>query len=220
MKVAALLSWFDEDPELLYRSISTWAALCDRVIALDGAYAALPGAAPRSSPEQKAAIIDACGDNDMVPYVQTPRDVWRGNQVAKRTALFRLAQALCARGDWWLIIDADEELRLDCVASSWQREIVKDQLEHTDLDAARVTVMADVPLKQPRLVRAQKLTVGPVHFQWVTADNRFLWGRPTVDPVEPWLDTEVVIEHKREARPLERRERQRAYYKSKPEACY
>jgi hypothetical protein len=95
--ITGLLSWYDEDPGWLYESVSSALALCDRVVALDGAYALFPEGKPHSPPEQVAAIERAGGT------VYQPETVWAGNQVEKRTHLFQLEAA-----EWFFVFDADE----------------------------------------------------------------------------------------------------------------
>lgn len=107
MIVTAMLSWFDEPLELLEDGIRSLAGFCDRLVALDGAYAFTPGAAANSPGDQAQAIMRAAVTAGLEVGIHRGT-VWSG-QIEKRQRLFELA----ADSDWLLIHDADHELQGD-----------------------------------------------------------------------------------------------------------
>lgn len=131
MKVYALLSWYDEDPEHLDDCVRSLAGLADCVVALDGAYATFPGATATSPVEQGRAIGKAAWDVGIGCSLRVPAEPWQGGEVEKRAAMFDLARRVGATpNDWFLIIDGD----MIVAESSGAREA----LEATDMDVAEV----------------------------------------------------------------------------------
>jgi len=104
-----MLSFWDEDPEWLYRSVKSAGKVCDTLLALDGPYTLFPGATqkPRSSRAEVDAIDQAGLDAGMLVRVLR-MGVWYDGEVGKRTYL--LNWAALAGGDWLFRIDADEEV--------------------------------------------------------------------------------------------------------------
>ena len=102
MRVVAVLSWYDEPVDWLRECVAS-ARFCDHLIAVDGPYAAFPGASakPSSPPDQSDAIRGAWPSS----AVHTEAEPWDG-EVAKRDYMFRLAVSEGA--DWIFVIDADE----------------------------------------------------------------------------------------------------------------
>lgn len=214
MRIVALLSWYDEPPELLSSNVASWSKLCDRVIALDGAYADLPDGKPHSPIEQRAAIEWAAQHTGMGVTMIGPGVTWVGNQIAKRNALLTHAARITSSTDWLLTIDADEYLEPPPLG-------VRERLMDTERDVARVKIRADAILYQQRLVRALPgLRVEGVHWR-VMNFERCLWGIPGKDHEEPFLDLpDVVIRHRRDERPAKRLAQQKAYYDLVPEPGY
>lgn len=101
-----MLAWWDEPPEELDACIRTLPVLCDRVIAVDGAYEMTPGATASSDPAQAAAIKEAALDVGIDFSIITPSKLWAG-QVAKRSFMLQLA---AKEADWLLAFDADHRL--------------------------------------------------------------------------------------------------------------
>lgn len=108
MKVCGLLAWYDESPRWLQAAVQGAAKLCDHVIAVDGAYALYPRGRAWSVPEQSHAIIEAAYAAGIGCTVHHPADVWRGNQIEKRTLMFRLAAQVVEETDWLFVFDADD----------------------------------------------------------------------------------------------------------------
>ena len=102
MRIIAVLSWYDEPVDWLRECVAS-VRFCDHLIAVDGPYAAFPGASekPSSPPDQIEAIQGAWPGCT----VRTRSVPWDG-EVAKRDYMLRLAVAEGA--DWIFRIDADE----------------------------------------------------------------------------------------------------------------
>ena len=71
MRIHALLSWFDEQPDMLYDACRSHAEHCDTLIALDGRYAAYPAERNRSSTTEVEAILQAASDTRTPVVVAT-----------------------------------------------------------------------------------------------------------------------------------------------------
>lgn len=108
MKIAGLLSWFDESPAWLATAVSGFARFCDVVVAVDGAYALYPGARARSRPDQAEAVTIACEAAGVGLVLHQPNEVFWGNEVEKRNLTLRLAAPFLEPGvDWVCAFDAD-----------------------------------------------------------------------------------------------------------------
>jgi hypothetical protein len=111
MNVCAAVIWYDEHPDDLWEMCGSLKGLADTMVALDGAFQNFPGAASRSDPEQAQALVQGCGDNGIELLLSQPVEVgrwlgsYRGEEVAKRNACFRLCGAFLP--DWVVVIDAD-----------------------------------------------------------------------------------------------------------------
>lgn len=207
MVIAALLSWFDEDPSALARMVHSLPLLgVDALVAVDGRYASFaPGTPHISDPEQPRAVQLAAGEAGIDCYGYSSEHPWR-SEVEKRSFLFAEAEVVTG-ADWYFVIDADE-----VVATEYD---VKACLAETDLAAAAVTLReptGDAPLRM--FFRAiPGLKVERNHHTYVTPDGRKLWGG---HGMEPALDLrEVVVEHRRLERSAERSEAARLYYRDR-----
>jgi hypothetical protein len=102
MRIIAVLSWYDEPVDWLRECVAS-ARFCDHLIAVDGPYAAFPGAVemPSSPPDQAEAIREAWPGCT----VHVRPEPWTG-EVSKRDYTIQLAVA--AGADWVFVIDADE----------------------------------------------------------------------------------------------------------------
>lgn len=111
VKVYALLSWYDEQPEHLTRCVRSLKGFADVLVALDGAYATFPNAQRMSAMKQRFALQDAAYASGISYKITEPYRPWQGGEVEKRAALFELARRAGATpDDWFLIIDGDMEL--------------------------------------------------------------------------------------------------------------
>lgn len=106
--IVTLLSWWDEDPSWLTRAVVGIRSFTDHLIACDGAYETIEGSYdhPRSPGPQVDAIVAAADGMGLTLF--QPTGPWVGDQVAKRTFMFRLADQVCQPGDWLFVVDADE----------------------------------------------------------------------------------------------------------------
>lgn len=109
MIITAALCWYDEPPELLERCVRGMANLCDRVVALDGAYRRYPGAQIASPPEQAETIRRTAAEVGLDAVILTPERLWAG-QVEKRSYLIAMA---AVRSDWIAVVDADHIIHAD-----------------------------------------------------------------------------------------------------------
>lgn len=139
MRVIALLSWYEEYPSWLSECVASAARLCDHIVAVDGPYAAFPGALrkPFSGTEQAEAIQRTAAGAGMGCTIHTPRQPWWGDrwggEVQKRDFMFQLGKTFADPGDWFLRIDADEVLTNIPLGT-------RDALEASEHDVAEVTI--------------------------------------------------------------------------------
>ncbi len=135
MKVVGLLSWYEEHPSWLVECVASAARICDHIIAVDGPYAAFPGALrkPFSGAEQADAILRTAAGAGIGCTVHAGRQPWWGGEVGKRDFMFRVGEAFTTRTDWYLRIDADE------VLTSIPPD-TKSLLASSELDVAEVTL--------------------------------------------------------------------------------
>lgn len=116
MKIIGLLSWYEENPAWLAECVASAARLCDHLIAVDGPYAAFPGALkkPYSGSEQVETIQRTAAGAGMGCTIHQSRQPWWGGQwggeVEKRDFMFQLGKTFASREDWFFRIDADEVL--------------------------------------------------------------------------------------------------------------
>ncbi len=229
MKVYALLSWFDESVPWLAATVGSAAALCDHVIAVDGAYALYPDGRHRSGTEQHQTIQEAAFAAGMGCTIHTPAEKWAGNEVEKRTAMFRLAEHIATPyEDWYLVIDADEVI-IGCPPDARQ------QLEDTELDVAEVKLVnvEDIeknvetaaaarqfsyPARSAEPLRALFRAIPGLapcgnHYTNMVPDGRVLIGARSDKRQEPALDLQgIVFEHRTNFRTVHRDEERRSYY--------
>lgn len=116
MRVIGLLNWYEENPTWLSECVASAARLCDHLIAVDGPYAAFPGALrkPFSGTEQADAILRTAAGAGMGCTIHSSRQPWWGGQwggeVEKRDFMFKLGASFARNEDWYFRIDADETL--------------------------------------------------------------------------------------------------------------
>lgn len=227
MRVIGLLSYYAERPSWLAGCIASYAeAGVDHLVAIDGAYALFPDGRARSSSSEADTIVEACNGHGIGLTLVRPAAVWAGNEVEKRTSLFRHAEAIAQpHVDWYLVADADE-LVLRAI-DGWKQELAATTrdcadvllIERADRDtAARAQV--------DRLLTVDPVTRGPIrklfraipglhvvgnHYTYRTPNGRDLWsGNVRV----PGLDlTELVhVEHRTAYRSLLRKQASHEYY--------
>jgi hypothetical protein len=235
VKIAGILSWFDEQPSMLATAVAGMARICDAIVAHDGAYALFPGARPRSHPSQAEAIIRTAEALDVECLVYRPREIYWGNEVEKRNQGLRLAGTLLEPDtDWLLVFDADFHI-LKCDPG-----LVRGRLENTDLDVATYTILDGKDLLANEALAGfakhhgadtewtmrtrdiyrwtPSLTIGPRHWDyWRTDAGCKRWLRGPEDILEPSLDlnADLVVYHRNEERAQVRRDAAHRYYLSR-----
>lgn len=225
MKLIALFNFYDEPIELFVEALASLpTAGVDHVVAVDGAYALFPDGQPASHPNQHAAIHLACRELGMSCTMHAPSGLWEGGEVEKRSFLFALGWACARDGDWFIVHDADMVVKC-CPAD------LKERLAATEHEAAEVEVLDVVAQRAKQLdwperfefrglYRAQRITVGPSHCIYSTADGRHLWGETVRQSTEPCLDLtrDVLVEHRPDERPVARQLAKLQYYAQRDEA--
>lgn len=222
MNLHALLAFYDEPPDQLIKCMrGLERAGVDHVIAVDGAYDLYPDGANTSHPNQHAALDLACMHMKMGLTLHVPKTVWAGNEVEKRTFLFSLAWACATEGDWFFVMDADQEV-IELPDDFRKRlETVKEDVGETHFvdTAALAANHADWPpyFTVRNLFRAQPIHLDTNHISYGTADGRWLWGDAS-RKVEPCFDmTDLLIEHHPDKRPNERQQAKLVYYANRDE---
>ena len=235
MRVIGLLSWYAESNVWLAATVASAAKCCDHIVAVDGAYALYPEGRNRSGLEQAAIIHEAAAASGMGSTVHVPPEKWEGNEVAKRSFMFRLGESVATAGDdWYMVLDADEVVL--------QATDVRERLEATEFDVAEVTFInrEDVELKEETAQAARQfaypdessqaipiffralpgLAVIGNHYTYRLPDGRTLWGNPSVCTQEPRLDlSDVLIEHRSNFRTIHRNEARKDYYQRRDKAA-
>ena len=107
MRIHALLSFFDEPPELLAECITRLRAVgIDRLIAIDGAYDLYPSEDKTSSFACFNTLLDETLRHG-IDIVLRNKAGWSGNEVEKRTYMLEVALEDTKPEDWLLVVDAD-----------------------------------------------------------------------------------------------------------------
>ena len=212
-----LFSWYRERPDWIAAALTSTARLgVTHIIALDGAYFLLPEGKARSSTYEHLQIIETCNALDVGLTLAWPATTWTGNEVQKRTALFRMADAIAQPGDWLLMWDADE------IATN--PTDIRRRLAATPEDVAELTftqeerdedrTISRAPIR--KLFRWQPgIRLDTNHFTYKTQDGRSLWGQRDLEPAADFTD--IVLEHRTNFRPPARHRQQHAYYKRRQE---
>lgn len=236
MKLFGLCSFYDESPTWLAAHVAASARLVDHLVFVDGAYVLFDKDGRSSGVEAHDAIARACHAAGIGFTLHVPETPWLGNEVEKRAFMFRLAESLSTEDDWYVVIDADT------VYTDGDREIVRQVLAETELDAFNVRLLErydwntgpDGALIVPRdgsgtpsvtdspltcVFRAIRgLTVRGAHYLFVHPDPdarygwRALWGPATEYDVAPAGDLEISFEHWSRFRPKDRRDAAQTYY--------
>lgn len=233
MKIIAILCWYDESPSWLAATLSSLSThvQADHVVAVDGAYALLPGGRAFSGFEQHQIISELCRTGEMGLTLHAPSEVWLGNEVEKRSFAFQLAEQVAgSEDDWYFVIDADE-----VVTHAFG---VRETLERTDEDVGRVSLFerfdpnqtptasrvahnTSIPRESacpsPRFFRAlRSLHVAENHYTYVAGNGRML---QVADHHHQGAAAElhVEMEHRTRLRDMARREQQQSYYRRRDE---
>jgi len=106
MRLIAMLSFFDEEPELLHECISRLKKIgVDLLVAVDGPYDLLPVDFQCSSFETINTIIGEAGAD--LDLILRNKASWSGNEVEKRNYMLSVALEAAQEGDWLLVVDSD-----------------------------------------------------------------------------------------------------------------
>lgn len=229
MKLVAICSWYDEDPDMLYKGVrSLEKAGVDHLVAVDGAFRLFPDGHPHSPDSNVQAILKACDEAGIEPHIHQPDTLWENNEIEKRTFLFRYAEQWCEPGvDWLLVWDADFKLG--------RCKNLKPRLAQTHLDAADLRVIEPPDPDKPAPYRPGTLIPMPIeldvrlmyratpgihcfdnHYTYKTPDGRFYWGNHVTDPLVeglPLYDVQVLHRCANDSR----RARQIRYYQERKE---
>ena len=224
MRIIGLLNWYEEQPTWLSECVASAARLCDHLVAVDGPYAAFPGALkrPYSGTEQAEAIQRTAAGAGMGCTVHTPRQPWWGTrwggEVEKRDFMFTLGSTFAAPGDWFLRIDADEVLAVETP------EAVRSRLEQSPWNVAEVTIWErEVNGRIGELVDSQGdysspfrclfrnvpgLHIEQTHYTVKTGAGEVLNGLGQGQAEELW---DVKLEHRTRQRSITRQRLKREY---------
>lgn len=230
MKVVALISWWEESPAWLAATVSSAAKICDHVVAVDGAYALMPGGTARSEPTQAETILRTCDAMGMGCTIVRPKDVWFGNEVEKRTFAFAECRNVVTPGDDWIVVlDADDVI-------TQLPDDTRTKLELTDRNVAEITLwdretwindetaaaaqQIELPPHSTQIQRrifraADEIVVAGAHFCYQARhgdQTEWYWGTTDhgLTPAMPLHD--VLIEHRTKHRDKWRKRQAQDYY--------
>lgn len=229
MKIISLLCFYDEAPTWIAANVASHAKFAHHVVAVDGAYFLFPEALerPRSPVEQHDAVIRACEAMGMGWTLYAPQEPWMGNEIEKRSFMFRVGMLSAEEGDWFVILDADEvvtdvpfDLKQRLSESDarvaaywlWAHEEVSDGGKEGIRDSV---VQTHTPITYGGLVRGmyradETLRVVDSHYGYtadVDGQPVNLWETPHVEEF-----TGFRIRHLLGDRSLERRRKAQTYY--------
>lgn len=206
VRLFGLLSWYDEQPWYLAEAAASLAAVCDRVIAVDGAYVGLPDGGPRSPIGQVDAITSSCSGSALT--LTWPGRVWP-SEVAKRAYMFDVARQEAADAEAWvLVLDADELL---VFAEAHLRAALEQVV--CGVAVVKAVTVRDLTYVHElrRLFRLTAgLTVAGHHAEYVDGGRRLAGNEPA--RLEPAADltSMATIVHRQGVRTAERDEQRRA----------
>jgi hypothetical protein len=227
-RVIALLSWYDEEPELLAACIASLAGCVDHLVAVDGPYLLYPGAttAPQSDDRQARVVLETARGARIGSTIVQPRRPWEGGEVEKRSTMFRYGLLEAGPDDWFLVIDADEavtrcpsDLRGQLAAAADEGYEVAGVTFSMREDAAMAVPGArtgDWPGHRVLLRALPDLRTEAAHFYVIAGPDdapRFLRGRYDLHDLEPCADLgDMVIRHRPHMRPPYRLTAKDRYY--------
>jgi len=230
MKVVALISWWEEDPSWLAATVSSAAKLCDHVVAVDGAYALMPGGTARSEPTQAEVVLRTCDALGMGCTIVRPKDVWHGNEVEKRTFCFAECRNVVTPGeDWIIVLDGDDVLtdvpddtrmRLELTDMDVAEVLLWDRETWTKDETAAAAREMELPphsiQKQRRIFRAaDEIVVAGAHFCYQARHGdktSWYWGTHSHGLTPSLTLHEVRIEHRTKHRDKWRKRQAQDYY--------
>ena len=185
MRIIGLLSWYRERPELLGAALKAAAPIMDHVVCVDGRYAAFEADDAVSSAAEYMAVQSVLSEEEIGWTIHRQPEAFEGNEVEKRSILFKLGDTVARPGDWLMVLDADE------IVQKYPDDL-RQQLAATKLDVGIVRFVS--PEESPQDVRiffraGLGIRVDTNHYTNITADGRVLWGNENTDrKLEPALD--------------------------------
>lgn len=109
MRLIVISVFYEEQPAHLAAFITALGKIpVDHLIMVDGAWFLMPDAKPRSDHAQIETIIATADALGIGLTLHQPDTVWQGNEVEKRNASIRIAEAISDPDDWYLVFDVDE----------------------------------------------------------------------------------------------------------------
>lgn len=229
-RLVGLLSWYQERPSWLAGCIASYAqAGITHLVAIDGAYALFPNAEPRSTSVEHDTIVETTTGAGIHLSLVIPTTPWYGNEIEKRTALFRHADAITQDGvDAVVVIDADEIvtraydgwlerfLNTGLHAADvllWERELNDTQARAQITRSFSYDPRSTQPIRKVfRAIHGTHVTGH--HATYQTPDGRRLWAGGNKAVVEGCdLTHDVVIEHRTQWRTKHRFEQSHEYYR-------
>ncbi len=227
MRIASLLCWYDETPEMLAAHVAGLSQTpVDVLVALDGAYSDYPGGMPWSTLESHESLRNACAAAGLTLVSERPNRLWK-HEMEKRSHLFALADTTGA--DWHLVLDADEVI-LNVPGD------LRDRLADSDVDVFELPFLDDPHPTllhaedadgEPYVARARHLKyrrsvfrgsigtrVAGRHSRYIAGDGRVLWGDPLWgdEPVPAERMRDFVFDHRSAQRPADRNLCRKGYY--------
>lgn len=211
MIVTAALAWWNEPTWALDRLVRSLEGVADRLVAVDGRWANMPGRGLLSPDDEACAIRDAASAAGLDLVLSRKAKRW--TQVEKRNHLMQLA---AAGSDWVLVVDGDTFVgRCDTAA-------FRAALEHAAEDVALIEVVNVGTMIRSRWPRRRRLVyraaAGPrvvtAHNGYRSSVGRWLNGDPEHVELEPAVDAagHLQLIHDIDSRGRERRGQQSDYY--------
>jgi hypothetical protein len=226
-----MLSWYRESPTWLAATVASLTKLgVSHVVCVDGPYQLFPGAnaEPCSGAEQADAILQTAHGLGIGCTIHRPDRPFAGNEVEKRSLMFKLALLVAEPGkDWLFWIDADEVVhqaphdlheRLEATDANvagvalWQRHDAHATVEQS-LQARTLAFTDWTGYDHRVLYRALPGLHCELTHYFVTDGRTYLRGRADMHPLEATLDcSDVVVEHRHEFRDRARTQAADEYY--------
>jgi len=201
-KLVALLSYFDEDPDWLYKSVESLSKLpVTDLVVLDGPYLHYPSKDDTSPESNYEAIEQACKDINLPLHYYAEG---RMSEVDKRSRMFEIAEEMTTEDDWYMVLDADE------------------RVEHIDGEFTLQGDACSVSLYEPDTLKTfdiriffraiRGLRVHHNHHTYASLEaNKVLWGMKS-DNEEPVADSRVIMSHHTNLRSPGREKAAKEYY--------
>jgi len=202
-KLVVLMSFFDEDPEWLKQSVLSLAPLpVTDLVVLDGPYHGYPSEEEESPPSNYEALDQAC---DQLGIYLRYHSEGRMSEVDKRARLFELGEKFTTEDDWYMILDADEELDFQDGPFSLEGNVGEVVLYEPDTGE---TIYIRIFFRALR-----GLTVEHNHHTYVAGD-KVLWGMHGHE-TEASHDTNLIFAHFTHGRAVERKSAADEYYRTR-----